>query len=89
MQVIQQAFDKAEANGYQYTDSFYIPTAIYTHAFAKALWGDEPVEWEKHLATDFLMLEESYIKVSLPAWAAHLLFMTMSKDPVKYLEENI
>lgn len=59
---------------------------IFSHEFAKALWGD------KNEVINFYSNPDNtgdVIDFRLPAWRRHLIYMVLSEDPVKYLGENI
>lgn len=47
---------------------------IYDHHFAKALWGEAQKEWPLYKVRDF---------------EYHLQQMVISKDPIKYMGDNI
>lgn len=51
---------------------------LYDHDFAKALWGDEYINY---------IVGESHLY--LVAWQYHLQQMVLADNPVEYLEENI
>lgn len=49
---------------------------IFSHDFAKALWGEEP--------------SSNYFgKPGIPYWQYHLQQMVIAEDPIKYLGENL
>lgn len=68
-------------NNYDFVvDERVWPTIIFNHDFAKALWGEEPCEFDPNM-----------IITSAPPmeWIFHLQRMVVAEDPIKYLGENI
>lgn len=62
----------------------HLPMIIYNHDFAKALWGEEPME---------LGSEPVYPRMDLTTyiepWKYHLQRMVIADDPIQYLAEHI
>lgn len=52
---------------------------IYSHDFAKALWGDK----------DTIVWADDQRMETLPAYKFHLQQMVISPDPIDYLRENM
>jgi len=52
---------------------------IFSHDFAKALWGDEP--WDA--------LQGELDHVRSPKWMCRLQQMVIADDPIKYLGDNL
>lgn len=63
------------------------PLYIFSHDFAKALWGQEIGQDMKSI-TDHTSREQ-YIRSLVPAWQFHLQMMVIADDPIKYLGENL
>lgn len=72
---------------------------LFDHDFAKALWGDEFIEWcvfcgyktaeqcnWDAIYNDSHPEPSKYIQ---EAWQYHLQLMVIADDPIKYLQENI
>ncbi len=59
---------------------------IYSHDFAKALWGEER---DLQMADDYFCQEAHTVHTDLPSYKWHLQNMVVSDDPIKYLGENI
>lgn len=64
---------------------------IFSHDFARALWGDERWGltdsgewWDSSKDFDDMIYAEF-----LPAWQYHLQQMVISEDPIEYLAENM
>ena len=53
------------------------PSLLFSHAFAKALWGEDKT------------YPGGQEKSELLSWQYHLQQMVISEDPIKYLGENI
>jgi hypothetical protein len=58
---------------------------IYSHDFAKALWGDLP----KRSADMYNCPQDEIGQVDTDNWEHHLQQMVISDDPIKYLGDNI
>lgn len=58
---------------------------IFSHDFAKALWGDTPLHDTDYINDDDVA--DAY--EGLPVFKFHLSRMVISEDPIKYLGENI
>ena len=87
--ILKKAISKAVKNGwvpkiqYKLNPEFYRNAIIFSHDFAKKLWGKKSVcsccgkvEWSK----DWAVIE---------VWKYHLQQMVISDDPIKYLEKNL
>lgn len=75
-----------EFNGYQ--------LIIYTHDFAKALWGEGDIEVFQGFGHDPGMSDDDpgddyNIYDYEVAWEYHMKEMVISEDPIKYLGENL
>lgn len=60
-------------------------TFIFNHEFAKALWGDTPLNFDNNntlVAYEDRMYNE-------PIWQYHLQQMVISPNPIEYLGANI
>lgn len=56
---------------------------IFSHPFAKALWGEEQLYTEREA------WEGNFkVRVHMTAWQLHLQQMVIADDPIKYLGEN-
>lgn len=72
------------------TGAYYpISQIIFSHDFAKALWGDEFDYDNSEDSSDVL---SGYIggyewEFYGKRWEAHLMMMVLSEDPIKYLEK--
>jgi len=79
--ILQSVFDVAKKNGFRPIliddNDQGVNDLIFSHAFAKALWGDE-----EHYNNGLL------ISLS-PAWKYHLQRLVLAEDRVKYLKESI
>lgn len=70
-----------------------IKALIYSHDFAKALWGDKKITRHRyvpdyhHLGEYILEPETSTRKTN--AWKHHLQQMVIADDPIEYLGKNI
>lgn len=58
-----------------------IPSIIFNHDFAKALWGEEP--WGD------IDSSPSELSGDYDVWQARLMGMVIADDPIAYLGENI
>jgi hypothetical protein len=58
---------------------------LFSHSFAKALWGEEEQAYELHIPFGRDGLNIKYVS---PKWQYHLQQMVIADDPIKYLEEN-
>lgn len=65
--------------GYEYPCGF-----LFSHNFAKALWGDRFINPELRDDTG-----SKVIAIKQTAWKHHLRQMVIADDPIKYLGENI
>lgn len=63
---------------YDYDEFICISEIIFNHDFAKALWGEEIIDW----VNDFDSL-------CFSKWQSNLMKMVISEDPIKYLGDNI
>jgi hypothetical protein len=99
--ILKKAIEKAQANGYRplmtvnqviaHNKQYQNPIAIiYTHDFAKALWGEE--EWTQATYTLFanppkgrgnVLTEPKLLK----AWQYHLQQMVLEENPLQYLAQ--
>jgi len=52
---------------------------IFSHDFAKALWGEEELQH----------VNQAFSKVVKDGWRRHLQQMVIAEDPIKYLGENL
>ena len=89
-QILKKVIEKAVDNGFKYAPYlssdgvhaiiFEIPEIdiyrhlIFSHDFAKAFWGKEPILMD-------LMCKSCY------CWQYHLQRMVLEKEPLKYLKE--
>ena len=83
-QILKQAIEKAEKNGYKYEYQYkpkilqynlYYFFIIFSHDFAKAFWGEEYVNRELRLNMEDCL-----------AWRHHLQAMVLEKEPLQYLK---
>lgn len=58
---------------------------IFSHDFAKALWGDEGTWITRHYTPTGLQLSGQEV----PYWKVHLQQMVIADDPIAYLGDNI
>jgi hypothetical protein len=66
-----------------------IEKIIYSHDFAKALWGEEPMrayQWHRTISREGEDLIESGGKHN---WQYHLQQMVIAPDSIKYLGEHL
>jgi hypothetical protein len=87
-ETIEKAIKKAVKNGANeiYLSELYlksIETLIFNHDFARALWGEE---YEKYESSIFFKKKSIG---SFPNYQIHLGRMVLSRDPIKYLADNI
>lgn len=75
---------------------------LFSHDFARALWGDAPVTIDNGCAHDPQLNEDtdelseywrshflnSWV-YDIPDWAFHLSKMVLADDPIEYLGENL
>lgn len=61
--------------------SFRYETVIFSHAFARAFWGEEEIGL--HDCAD----SQSCCVGGCPMWKYHLQQMVLEEDPIKYLEK--
>lgn len=59
---------------------------IYNHDFAKALWGEDIIEW---WGGEERMVKPDDLVIGTPKWQYHLQQMVIVDDPIKYLGENL
>lgn len=67
-----------------------VPTlncVIFSHGFAKAIWGEEYIPDQLYSTT--LLPEFKEWHTANPAWQVHLMRMVIAEDPIKYLGENL
>lgn len=62
---------------------------IYSHDFAKALWGEEPYAKVVWPHPDYKVKTGAKELVFTSYWQYHLQRMVITEDPIKYLGENI
>ncbi len=70
---------------------FGIFEIVYSHNFAKALWGDKPVI-DRRVPTNPFADEDDHsmdIVIIKDAWKHHLQQMVIAEDPIRYLGEHI
>lgn len=68
----------------------WIADLIFSHDFAKALWGEKIQPYTLASPTGSSFLDTDLLDVhELPAWKFHLQQMVIADDPIKYLGENI
>lgn len=77
------ASDGIRAYGYQ----FNLERLIYSHDFAKALWGEEDVDLTK-LPNNGVIPDDPIIH-NYPLYRHHLMQMVIAENPFEYLEKNI
>lgn len=99
--ILETAVKKANKNGFGVNDGWLIPSAqkllfddeykklIFNHDFAKALWGDKNYMAYKFNTTLDRQPENLSESGIYPLWKWHLVRMTTSIDPIKYLGDNI
>jgi hypothetical protein len=96
--IIIQNVDE-DGNGIE-IDNFRLPEVIFSHAFAKAFWGDE----NKFAASSYETtgeqdsedghylynggIDNSLDKI-IPAWQWHLQQMVVEEQPLRYLERYL
>lgn len=68
-------FKDSSVRAYGYRSN--LERLIYSHDFAKALWGEKPY------------LDQGDGSESLYRWQYHLQNMVIAEDPIKYLGENM
>jgi len=59
---------------------------IFSHDFAKAIWGEKVIEVEVNCQTDTYQVYEA---TNVIAWEHHLQHMVLSKEPLEYLEDCV
>lgn len=59
----------------------YATSKIFSHAFAKAFWGEETLDIRD------MGFEPITDKTKTTAWKFHLLAMVLEEEPLKYLEK--
>ena len=70
------------SNGHIIADHMHL---LYSHSFAKALWGDKPLP---RITVVLPALPDGAI-VSVKAWQLHLQQMVIADDPIAYLGDNL
>ena len=105
-QILKKAIEKAIKNGWKHQDiqeedcsKLYIENKmvnciIFSHYFAKAIWGEEIIEtygWDKGNHDDNRERELKFFCYTYkkPAWQYHLQQMVLKEEPLKYLEKFI
>jgi len=58
---------------------------IYSHDFAKALWGENT--WIDPVSLEVGVMR--HVSPHLPIWQYHLQQMVVAENPIKYLGENL
>ena len=73
-------------NQHTRTDGAAPKDIIYSHQFAKALWGEKLLRITTRVDT----FDGSHIEdARLTSWQYHLQRMVISDNPIKYLENNL
>lgn len=68
----------------------WIADLIFSHDFAKALWGEKIQPYTLASPTGSSFLDTELLDVhELPAWKFHLQQMVITDDPIKYLGDNM
>jgi hypothetical protein len=72
-------------------ETFNVPSIIFDHDFAKALWGEEPDSVPYKQIHYFIEKDgtASECRVTLQAWQYHLQQMIIAEDPIAYLGEHL
>lgn len=83
-----RVFSDGEYDDYE---TMNVEAVIFSHDFAKALWGEDPLVSERNrvLIKESGVSREIVAGYGTSAWQHHLQQMVISEDPIKYLEENI
>lgn len=105
--ILVKAIEKAKENGYMpgvevsliieshrsaFDDRIEFANIIFSHPFAKALWGEKYITehdgWyeDEHVSSDDIDKEDDGCP-QVPAWRYHLERMVMAEEPLKYLED--
>lgn len=104
-QILEKAIQKAIDGGWKQPD----PTVvwwrssegitreayglIFNHDFAKALWGDELIQYpegDTYTVTALLNPTPNFCRsTELFVWQYHLQQMVIAEDPIKYLGEHL
>lgn len=99
---LKLAVDKAVSGGYidpyrgdkpdiilkQYTNNKY--KIIYSHDFAKALWGDAKVETSRLLNLyDEFNTTPKWVLELMDCWKHHLQEMVIADNPIEYLANHL
>lgn len=74
------------------SDWSLIEALIYSHDFAKAIFGEEEVEYMRLPHTrksSFPITDSLEQKFYEPAWQYHLQNMVISEDPISYLGQHL
>lgn len=95
-EILEKAVRKAVENGWRHhvwprgkeveymtMEGVDVRPILFSHDFAKALWGDYPV----HFVDQYAPTAEA--KDDLGNWQYHLQQMVVADDPIRYLGENI
>lgn len=109
-EILQKAIVIAEKNGFElndnhhlvidnFTEEIVVQNIIWSHNFAKALWGIEEIPivlcndigYKNKMGRGMWNCENcgdfrDYL-IFLPAWQYHLQQMVISENPIKYLEK--
>ena len=98
--IIKKAILKAEKNGWTspiYTRSFQLsdivwgaamPAIVFRHDFAKAFWGDDPIEYTEEWNEEaYCQGGHDYHDTGLTRWQFKLQIMVLEENPLRYLEK--
>ena len=94
--ILKLAIDIAIKNGFKEVSQFVSDTqnwekairdgrffmVIFSHAFAKAFWLDNYNNQDTIYTNTYFFNEYADTR-----WKAHLVYMVLEKDPIKYLEK--
>ena len=89
-EILVKAMQEAIDNGWDPKVSiekmaYETPSIIFSHDFAKALWGDGELFVDKR----FTFTPGDYeTSLSTKSWQYHLQKMVIAEEPIKYLGEN-
>lgn len=76
-----------------YDEYISVPELIFSHKFAKALWGKEPDHHDPNAIGTPVFGKNGEIEAVLAEhlynWSYHLQQMAIAEDPIKYLGANI
>lgn len=96
LQILTQAIQKAQKNGYRYileyddeNDKYYARmldlnkyyAIIFSHDFAKAFWGERAVEKEIMSYNEYMNNEHGKSN-----WEYHIQRMSLCKEPLEYIK---